>query len=177
MFFIKKIVIIFAVIIFCLVISKQQETVKIPIDSIRIRIIANSNSIEDQNTKIKVKNDIEKKLYDLTEKSQSLEETRKIINDNLTNIDKTVQHTLEENSIKTDYSIKYGLNYFPSKEYKGTEYSEGNYESLVITLGSGKGDNWWCVLFPPLCLIDYQENDKNNIEYKFIVKEIIEHFM
>ena len=66
--------------------------------------------------------------------------------------------------------------YFPKKEYKGVEYNEGNYESLVITLGEGKGDNWWCVLFPPLCLIDAEEQT-SDVEYKFLVKEIIKHFM
>ena len=70
-----------------------------------------------------------------------------------------------------DYNIKYGLNYFPEKKYKNVIYPEGNYESLVITLGEGVGENWWCVLYPPLCLID-EEND--NIEYDLYIKKIFE---
>ena len=56
---------------------------------------------------------------------------------------------------------------------KGIEYDEGYYESLLITLGEGKGDNWWCVLFPPLCLIEAEESTE--VEYKSFIKEIIEH--
>lgn len=177
MFFIKKIILILALIISIIVISKQEDNVIIPIESIRIRIIANSNSLEDQNLKLKVKETVEKEVYTLTKDSQSIEETRKIINNNLNNLDNIIEKTLQENNLKSDYTIKYGINYFPEKEYKGVEYSQGNYESLVITLGNGEGDNWWCVLFPPLCLIDAEQTETEDVEYKFIVKEIIKHFM
>ena len=68
------------------------------------------------------------------------------------------------------------MNYFPKKEYDGVVYPDGNYESLVITIGDGLGDNWWCVLFPPLCLLDAEDNNTGNIEYKSYVKEVIEKF-
>lgn len=67
------------------------------------------------------------------------------------------------------------MNYFPEKEYKGVKYDEGYYESLVITLGEGKGKNWWCVLFPPLCLVEAEESDK--VEYKFFIKELIDKYL
>ena len=174
--FIKKCLIIIAIIIAILVYNKKDDNYLIPIESIRIRIIANSNNVEDQNIKLKVKDSVEKEIYNLTKDSKTLEETRQIINDNLKVIDSSVQNALKTNNIKSDYTLKYGINYFPKKEYKGVEYSSGNYESLVITLGKGQGDNWWCVLFPPLCLIDAEENS-NEVEYKFLVKEIIKHFM
>ena len=176
MFFIKKIIIITSIIISFLVITKKETEIKIPIESIRIRIIANSNSVDDQNIKLKVKNSIEKYLYSLTQNSNSLEETREIIKSNINNIDELTRNTLKENNFKTNYTIKYGLSYFPKKEYKGVNYSEGNYESLVIILGEGNGENWWCVLFPPLCMIDAEEN-QSEVEYKFIVEKIIKHFM
>ena len=68
------------------------------------------------------------------------------------------------------------LVYFPKKVYKGTIYEEGIYESLVVSLGSGKGDNWWCVLFPPICMIEAKKNDKDNIEYKSKVLEILNNY-
>ena len=77
---------------------------------------------------------------------------------------------------KDNYDINYGENYFPEKEYKGVSYEEGNYESLVITLGDGLGDNFWCVLFPPLCLLEAEENDTNKIEYTSFIKEIIDKY-
>ena len=63
------------------------------------------------------------------------------------------------------------MNYFPEKEYKGIYYEEGEYESLVITLGNGIGENFWCILFPPLCLVD--EEETTDIEYTSIIKELI----
>ena len=72
-------------------------------------------------------------------------------------------------------TINFGDNYFPEKEYKDVIYEEGKYESLVVTLGNGEGDNWWCVLFPPICTLEVEEN--KDIEYKFFVKEIFEKYL
>ena len=53
-----------------------------------------------------------------------------------------------------DYKVNYGMNYFPVKKYDGVTYKEGNYESLVVSIGEAKGNNYWCILYPPLCMID-----------------------
>ena len=74
--------------------------------------------------------------------------------------------------IKNDeYKLIVDDNYFPKKVYKGVEYKEGLYESLVVTLGKGEGNNWWCVLFPPICMIEAEES--SDIEYTTMVKEVI----
>ena len=83
----------------------------------------------------------------------------------------TFLHQIKYNK---DYKINFGLNYFPEREYKGIKYKEGLYESLLITLGEGKGNNWWCVLFPPICLLEAEESDE--VEYKSLIKEIIEKY-
>ena len=72
-----------------------------------------------------------------------------------------------------NYKIEYGMNYFPKKEYKNVIYEEGNYESLVITLGEGLGENFWCILFPPLCSMEKDIEESKNVEYKSIIKELI----
>ena len=59
---------------------------------------------------------------------------------------------------------------------KSVTYKEGMYESLVITLGTGEGDNWWCVLFPPLCLVEADESTVGDAEYTFFIKEIIDKY-
>ena len=75
------------------------------------------------------------------------------------------------------FQINYGMNYFPEKVYKGVKYADGDYQSLVVTLGEGKGDNWWCVLFPPLCLLEAEETEETTeVEYQFFVKELIDQF-
>ena len=71
----------------------------------------------------------------------------------------------------TNYDINFGYNYFPKKEFKGVEYKEGMYESLVVTLGNGEGNNWWCVLFPPICMIEAEES--TDVEYTTMIKEIM----
>ncbi len=147
----------------------------IPPDALRIRVIANSDSDYDQQVKEIVKDNIQYKMYELLKNTKGVEEARRIINNNLTYIDEEVRLTLMKLNYELGYDINFGLNYFPSKEYKGITYEEGYYESLVITLGEGKGENWWCVLFPPLCLIEANENDE--VEYTSFVKELLEKYL
>lgn len=146
----------------------------IPDDSIRIRIIANSDSFDDQYIKIKVKQLIEPVIEEDLSNSSSLKESRFIIKDNLDKYDSMIYSYLVDNSYNDKFSINYGSNYFPEKEYKGVKYESGNYESLVIKLGSGMGDNWWCVMFPPICSLEVEEN--SDIEYKVFVKELFDKY-
>lgn len=173
----KKITIILLILCSILLISNKSEENIIPDDAIRFRIIANSNSIEDQNIKIQIRNEVQNKLLSLISDSKSIEETRNIINNNLEDIDKIVQNKLKELNVSQKYKINYGNNYFPNKKYKGITYKNGNYESLVITLGNGDGDNFWCVLFPPLCMMEANDQNTSDVEYKFIVKEIIDKYV
>lgn len=146
----------------------------IPDDSIRIRIIANSDSFDDQYIKIKVKQLIEPVIEEDLRDSSSLKESRSIIKDNLNKYNSMIFSYLVDNSYNDKFSVNYGSNYFPEKEYKGVKYESGNYESLVIKLGSGMGDNWWCVMFPPICSLEVEEN--SDIEYKVFVKELFDKY-
>lgn len=155
--------------------KKSNDSVKIPDSAIRFRILANSNSPRDQKIKEDIRDKMQKELYSLLQNSKSINDSRKIINSNMSNFDEILKNSMKD--IEYSYSIDYGMHYFPSKTYKGITYDEGNYESLLVTLGSGKGDNWWCVLFPPLCLLEAEESsDVKNVEYKSFIKEIIEKY-
>lgn len=173
----KKILIILAIIITILVLNKglDEETILIPNNSIRIRVIANSNNLSDQYEKNKIKDVIQRYLEELLKDTKTKEETEILLKNNLESINQIVKHSLKEMNSETIYNINYGKNFFPKKEYKGISYESGFYESLVITLGEGKGNNWWCVLFPPLCLIEEQEELTNN-EYKLYISELIEKY-
>ena len=154
-----------SIIIGILVYQKEEEII-IPGDAIRVRIIANSNSIEDVYKKMKSKEEIKSDLFNIVSEAKSNQEARVQILNNINNIERIVKK-------KTDnFKIDYGLNYFPKKIYKGVVYPEGEYDSLVITLGQGLGENWWCVLYPPLCLINDNEQT-NDVEYKRLVKELL----
>lgn len=170
---------IFSIIIILLFIfNNKTEAVTIPDEAIRIRIIPNSNSNYDQQIKIKLSNVLQNQLYNLLINVKGVENARNVIQENLEKIDNTVSSTLNQENYNLGYKINYGLNYFPEKTYKGIKYEEGNYESLLITLGEGKGDNWWCVLFPPLCLIEAEESEESEeVEYKFFIQELIEKYL
>ena len=90
-------------------------------------------------------------------------------------IDNKVDKLLKKENYKLGYSINFGYNYFPEKEFKGITYEEGMYESLLINLGEAKGNNWWCVLFPPLCLLEAEESEE--VEYKVFIQELIEKYL
>ena len=171
MIILKKIIIaLFLVtVLFCLSTETSGE-VLIPNNAIRFRIIANSNSLEDQETKMQIREEIEPVFAEILDQSNSKKETKELINQNMAKFESIIE------SFNVEYSINYGNNYFPEKEYKGVMYPEGNYESLVITLGSGLGENWWCVLFPPLCLLEAEEEENNSANYTFYIKEVIEKF-
>ncbi len=162
----KKIIIF----LFCLTIIllfSHQEKIVIPKESIRFRIVANSNSKNDQELKWQINEELIPVLVDITHNSNNINDMRDSINYNLREIDSIV------NKYTNSYTINYGQNYFPQKEYKNVIYPEGKYESLVISLGDGLGDNWWCVLFPPLCLMEAKQEDINDIEYTTYVQKVL----
>ena len=172
----KSIVLLMIIFVFYMFVSKSVvRGLTIPDDAIRIRIIPNSNSEFDQSVKRSVRNKLEITMYDLLKDAKSSEEASEIIKNNLELVDNDVKKILEDNNYDLGYKINYGYNYFPEKEYKGVKYEEGYYESLLVTLGKGEGDNWWCVLFPPLCLIEGEEADK--VEYKSIVEQILKKYL
>ncbi|MBR3362970.1 MAG: stage II sporulation protein R [Bacilli bacterium] len=170
----KKTILLFIFIsLFYIFISNvMAKTIEIPDDAIRIRIIPNSNKYHDQEIKNKVKDKIQIKMYKMLKTKKNSEEAEVIIKNNLESIDKNIKKILEKENYNKEYKINFGYNYFPKKEYKGVIYKEGYYKSLLITLGEGKGDNWWCVLFPPLCLIEAEKT--KTTEYKSFIKEIID---
>ena len=172
----KSIILLMVIFVFYMFVSKSVvKGLTIPDNAIRIRIIPNSNSEFDQNVKRSVKDKLEITMYDLLKDVRSSEEASEIIKKNLDLVDNDVKKVLNSKNYDLGYKINYGYNYFPEKEYKGIKYEEGYYESLLVTLGKGEGDNWWCVLFPPICLIEGEEDSK--VEYKSIVEEILKKYL
>ena len=174
----KKTLLVLSLIIgtYILIGVKAEELVEIPNEAIRIRVIGNSNSDYDQEKKQEIRKEVQLYMQNLLKDANTTEEARTIINNNLNNLNKNIDTYLTQINYDKDYTINFGLNYFPEKEYKGIKYKEGLYESLLITLGEGKGNNWWCVLFPPICLLEAEETETNEVEYRSFVKELIEKY-
>ena len=171
----KKIILIIITLIVALLVyvNVNADEIVIPSSAIRVRVIADSNTIEDQSMKMKVKEYIDKYLSVKLLNIDNTKEARNTINNELDNLNKGIKELLKENNYDKDFIIHFGDNYFPEKNYKGTTYKSGIYESLVVTIGKGQGDNWWCVLFPPLCLLETEENKLEDTEYQFFVKKML----
>ena len=172
----KKAVIFIAliVVVFFTLNNKTNDYVIVPNESIRFRIIPNSNSLEDIYMKEKVKESINSVIKEI-ETSENINETRQNIVASIPKVESSIDSLFVQNNYDKTYKVKYGMNYFPEKIYKGVKYPEGNYESMVVEIGSASGDNYWCVLFPPLCMIEAEESDE--VEYKFFISEIINKFL
>lgn len=173
----KKIIIfIFVVLslIFLVNNNVSSDTI-IPDKAIRFRVIGNSNTVYDQNIKIQIRNILQNKILELTKDTNSIDEVRNTIEEHQKELYELTNNKLKELNYDKPFKMNYGFNYFPKKKYKGVTYKEGNYESLVVTLGDGEGDNFWCVIYPPLCMAEVDDNTSET-EYKFFIKEIIDKY-
>ena len=160
----KKIV--FIILIICSICLLKQEDTSIGNDAIRLRVIANSNASKD----ILMKMQVVKKIKEILTPQDSIENTRKNIENNLESIEKNIDELFIENNYNQNYNLLYGYNYFPEKTYNNVKYKEGMYESLVVEIGDSKGDYYWCVLYPALCM---SEENNSDVKYKFKIIEII----
>lgn len=151
---------------------KNQDTYKNSM--IRFHVLANSDSPEDQALKLKVRDRIIAAMNPKFEQSQSLDETRQIIQNNLEEIKAIALAEIKENGSDYDVNITLGEVNFPTKNYGSITLPAGNYEALRVVIGEGEGANWWCVLFPPLCFIDMKTgltNEKTKKELMNILTE------
>lgn len=165
----KKILIIISIVIIFLI-AKKEESIIIPESSIRFRVIANSNTLEDQTNKGKISKNLSSYIYNLIKDSKDKDDAQKIINENYHNIEEYINDYLVTNNIDNRFKLNIGRNFFPKKKYKGVSYNAGYYDSIVLSLGEASGINWWCVMYPPLCLIDEEQED---YEYTTIVQELL----
>ena len=117
---------------------------------VRLHIIPNSNSTFDQNLKLQVRDKIVEYLSPKLLKSNSIEESKTIIANNLENIKEISQQITSQYS-NYDINVSLGESKFPTKNYDNYSFPAGTYDALKITIGEGAGNNWWCVMFPPLC--------------------------
>ena len=172
----KKITLIICLIIFITLINKKNvnsKEITIPYEAIRLRVLANSNNEYDQKIKMLLSIKLESKIQDLLKNTNNVEEARLIIKDNINELNDYISLILKEENYNDTYRLTFGKTFFPEKKYNGVIYEKGYYESVLVTLGKGQGNNWWCVLFPPLCLMEAEDNNTNDVEYKFFVKELL----
>ena len=127
----------------------------------RLHILANSDSTEDQQLKLKVRDEILKKGETVFASSNSLDETIKLCKDNITLFQQTAEQCLKDNG--SNYSVKVYVDkeYFNTRKYDEITLPSGIYNALKIEIGQGKGHNWWCVMFPAICLSSVTDDELN----------------
>ncbi len=164
---------------------------KIRRNVLRLHIKANSDSETDQNLKLKVRDEILKEGSYIFAGAQNLKDAVENCENARGKIQKTAEKVIRENGY--DYSVKteIGRSFFPVRTYENSvTLPAGDYTALKITIGGGKGHNWWCVMFPPLCLpaaegektlSDVLENDEEKLvksnpkyEFRFKIAELFE---
>lgn len=134
----------------------EEDYQVIPDDAIRLRILANSDNEADQQLKRKVRDHVNEKITNWVEHIADIDEARELIQDRLPEIEATIAEVLTEENSTDDFQVEYGEEVtFPVKLYGDFLYPAGEYEAVLITIGEGEGANWWCVLFPPLCFLDF----------------------
>lgn len=120
---------------------------------IRLHVIANSNTVGDQALKLKVRDAVIAYMDDQQDLT-TVSETREFLKGDLNRLETIANGIIASEGYDYTADANIGVRYIPEKTYGDITFPAGNYEALNITLGEGDGENWWCVLFPPLCLLD-----------------------
>jgi stage II sporulation protein R len=162
--------------------SVMTDTSVIPEEAMRLRILANSDTPQDQWLKREIRDEVVQEITIWVEDLKNIDQAREEVQLSLDDIDKLVKEAIESRGFTYAAEVEYGEITFPSKLYGNKLYPAGQYEGLLITIGEGQGDNWWCVLFPPLCFVDFGtgageengEETKSEVEVRFFLAEVFQ---
>ncbi len=121
---------------------------------LRLHVLANSNSTEDQALKYKVRDNIIQYMNSIIGNTNSKEAAIKLVMDNKETFIEIANNTIHESGFDYPVNIEFGNFHFPTKTYGDISFPAGNYDAIRIEIGDAKGKNWWCVMFPPLCFVD-----------------------
>lgn len=172
----KKIIIVCISILLIAVAAIYATDVKSETQYLRIHIRANSNSQIDQQVKYKVKTEVVEFLTPYLANVNSKQEAQAIINSKITQLSAAATKVLAANGFSYTATAKLTQEQFPARLYDELVLESGIYDALIIELGNAQGDNWWCVVYPPLCFVGSDNNGTNAINYKWKLQQIIDKF-
>ncbi|MBQ9796011.1 MAG: stage II sporulation protein R [Clostridia bacterium] len=166
----KKFVFVFGLILVVIVGALCIPSRDIAYDYLRLHIRANSNSEIDQDVKYEIKDEMVEFLTPHLCNVQSKEKAIEVV-ENYSNVMISICiNLLKEKGFNYSVNIKIANEYFPTRTYANTTLESGYYDAVIVELGQAEGDNWWCVMYPPLCFVNKNENVKQ-IKYKSIICE------
>ncbi len=170
------VVTIFVLAVGFLFLPTQATSTEFGADSfLRIHIRANSNLSLDQQVKYKVKDELVKYLTPILSEANSKSEAMTLVKQNLDDISKVASLVLEREGYNYDANARLTSEYFPTRCYDDVVLESGEYDSLIVNLGSGSGNNWWCVVYPPLCFVATDDSSEG-ITYRSKILDIIRNF-
>jgi len=161
--------ILLVITLFCGVFTKQENYHE---EYLRIHIRANSNATIDQDIKYIIKDEIVNFLTPVISSCNTKQDFEKKLSENLRNIECIANNILAQNNFDYKSSAKINNEYFPVRSYDDLTLENGYYDALIVNLGSGEGDNWWCVVYPPLCFL----NTNADYCYKSRIAEVIKKY-
>lgn len=141
---------------------------------LRLHIMANSNSEQDQQIKLCVRDAVLEATSEGIKECDNATEARAYIENNLEIIETTANTALAQGGFDYEAHAQLGTFHFPEKKYQDVTYPEGEYEALRIALGEGEGENWWCVMFPPMCITELEIAEEQEVEYASLIAELFE---
>ena len=167
----------------------------------RLHVIANSNSKEDQELKLKVRDELLSYMNIISKDSTSKQEAMQIANEHKEEFTQIAEKVIKENGYNYTVNVQIGKADFPTKYYGDITLPAGTYDALKVQIGEAKGHNWWCVMFPPLCFVDVStgivpdnskqelkqsldneeydlisKTDNNEISFKFKIVELFQNW-
>ena len=148
------------------------ETAEAENDYLRIHVRANSNDQIDQDIKYKVKDEVVKFITPYITQCVDKPTAMEVIGGILDGIEEVCDRTLKANGFNYTSRAQIRAEEFPTRVYGDLTLESGVYDALIVELGTGTGDNWWCVIYPPLCFTSASAD----IEYRSIIKDIIDKF-
>lgn len=170
-FAIAVVVVIMIIIVVVGGMEKQESTL------LRLHIRANSNTSIDQSVKYEIKDEVVKYLTPIVSEISSFDQAKKVIGDNLKNIKVIADGILNKKGFDYESNPIINNEYFPVRSYNGYVVESGYYDALIIELGEAKGDNWWCVVYPPLCFVNSSYTNGKGVVYKSKIVSIIEQYI
>lgn len=140
---------------------------------IRFHVIANSDKAEDQALKLKIRDKVLDYITPKLKNSKNIEESRSILKQNDDNIKEIAENVVKDNGYFYNVVTMLSKENFPVKTYGNITLPQGEYEAYRIIIGNGGGQNWWCVMFPPLCFIDITKGEVSYKETEKTMKQVL----
>jgi len=159
--------------VFCIFAVGCENTMTNERDLIRLHVRANSNHAVDQEVKLKVRDKVVEYLESKSLGS-NVKEVYATLNSSLKKIKTLCDDVLKKEGFSYTATVTLDERYFPARSYDDVVIPSGYYDALIIELGSGKGDNWWCVIYPPLCYLEARA--EKNVVYKSKLVELIKKY-